>query len=66
LEDCARDLCGTCFAASSCFGGDLGGMSSSWPLELAPPWLNDSCGDSEWGDLEGRDDGLGDDGGGCG
>jgi hypothetical protein len=29
LEDCARDLCGTCFAASSCFGGDLGGMSSS-------------------------------------
>jgi hypothetical protein len=41
-------------------------MSISW-LELAPPELNSgSCVDSERGDIEGREDDLGDDDGrGC-
>jgi hypothetical protein len=63
LEHWARDLGGAFFVSfSGCFGGN-GGMSSSWSIELAPPRLN---GDGERGDLEGREDGLGDDGGGCG
>jgi hypothetical protein len=55
---------GACFAAIGffCFfGGDSGLMSISW-LELAPPELNNgSCVDSERGDIEGREDDLGDD-----
>jgi hypothetical protein len=57
---------GACFAAIGffcCFGGDLGLMSISW-LELAPPELNNgSCVDGERGDIEGREDDLGDDDG---
>jgi hypothetical protein len=49
------------------FGGDSGLMSISW-LELAPSKLNNgSCVDGEQDDIEGREDGLGDDNGrGCG
>jgi hypothetical protein len=49
------------------FGGDSGLMSISW-LELAPPELNNgSCVDGERGDIQGREDDLGDDDGrGCG
>jgi hypothetical protein len=61
---CAFD--GTCFAAIGffCFfGGNSGLMSISW-LELAPPELNNgSCVDGERGDIEGREDDLGDDDG---
>jgi hypothetical protein len=61
-------LC-ACFAAIGffcLFGGDSGLMSISW-LELAPPELNNgSCVDGERGDIEGREDDLGDaDGHGC-
>jgi hypothetical protein len=59
---CAFD--GACFAAIGffCFFGcDSGLMSISW-LELAPPELNNgSCVDGERGDIEGREDDLGDD-----
>jgi hypothetical protein len=59
-------LNGACFAAIGflCFfGGDSGLMSTSW-LELAPPELNNgSCVDGEQGDIEGREDDLGDDDG---
>jgi hypothetical protein len=45
------------------FGGDSGLMSIS-RLELAPPELNNgSCVDGERGDIEGREDDLGDDDG---
>jgi hypothetical protein len=45
------------------FGGDSGLMSISW-LELAPLELNNgSCVDGERGDIEGREDDLGDDDG---
>jgi hypothetical protein len=48
---------------STFFGGDSGLMSISW-LELAPPELNNgSCVYGEGGDIEGREDGLGDDNG---
>jgi hypothetical protein len=48
---------------SAFFGGDSGLMSISW-LELAPPGLNNgSCVDGEQGDVEGREDDLGDDDG---
>jgi hypothetical protein len=61
---CAFD--GAYFAAIGffcCFGGDLGLMSISW-LELAPSELNNgSCVDGERGDIEGREDDLGDDDG---
>jgi hypothetical protein len=61
---CAFD--GTCFAAIGffCFfGGDSRLMSIS-RLELAPPELNNgSCVDGERGDIEGREDDLGDDDG---
>jgi hypothetical protein len=57
---------GACFTAIGffCFfGGDSGLMSISW-LELAPPELNNgSCVDNERGDIEGREDDLGDDDG---
>jgi hypothetical protein len=57
---------GACFATIGffCFfGGDSGLISISW-LELAPPELNNgSCVDSERGDIEGREDDLGDDDG---
>jgi hypothetical protein len=57
---------GACFATIGffCFfGGDSGLISISW-LELAPPELNNgSCVDSERGDIEGREDNLGDDDG---
>jgi hypothetical protein len=60
------DFDGACFAAIGffCFfGGDSGLMSISC-LELAPPELNnDSCVDGERGDIEGREDDLGDDDG---
>jgi hypothetical protein len=45
------------------FGGDSGLMSISW-LELAPPEMNNgSCVDGERGDIERREDDLGDDDG---
>jgi hypothetical protein len=45
------------------FWGDSGLMSISW-LKLAPPELNNgSCVEGEWGDIEGREDDLGDDNG---
>jgi hypothetical protein len=45
---------------SAFFGGDSGLMSISW-LELAPPELNNSsCVDGERGDIDGREDDLGD------
>jgi hypothetical protein len=57
---------GACFAVIGFFyffGGDSGLMSVSC-LELAPPELNnDSCVDGERGDIEGREDDLGDDDG---
>jgi hypothetical protein len=57
---------GACFAAIGffCFfGGDSGLMSISW-LELAPLELNNgSCVDGERGDIERREDDLGDDDG---
>jgi hypothetical protein len=57
---------GACFAAIGffCFfGGESGLMSISW-LEVAPPQLNNgSCVDGERGDIEGREDDLGDDDG---
>jgi hypothetical protein len=50
-------------AFSAFFGGNSGLMSISW-LELAPPELNNgSCVDGEQGDVEGREDDLGDDDG---
>jgi hypothetical protein len=61
---CAFD--GACFAAIGFFyffGGDSRLMSISW-LELATPELNNGCCvDSERGDIEGREDDLGDDDG---
>jgi hypothetical protein len=63
---CFSAFDGACFAAIGffcCFGGDSGLMSISW-LELAPLELNnDSCVDGERGDIEGREDDLGDDDG---
>jgi hypothetical protein len=67
---CFSAFDGACFSTigfSAFFGGDSGLMSISW-LELAPPELNNgSCVDGERGDIEGREDDLGDDDGrGCG
>jgi hypothetical protein len=55
---CFAAICFFCF-----FGGDSGLMSTSW-MELAPPELNNgSCVDGERGDIECREDDLGDDDG---
>jgi hypothetical protein len=59
---CFSAFDGACFAGIGflCFSGL---MSISW-LELAPPELsNGSCVDGERGDIEGREDDLGDDDG---
>jgi hypothetical protein len=59
LKYCARDLCGTCFATDGCWD-ELGGMSSSWSLELASLELSyGSCGECEW--VGSDDDGPKDD-----
>jgi hypothetical protein len=57
---------GACFAAISffCFFGGDPGLMSILSLELAPPEFNNgSCVDGERGDIEGREDDLGDDDG---